>query len=93
MGAATGGWQQGNLNDKITSTVKAEHYNHNNDQSISTVVCVGPITSYRLQLTLFLQHLNLHVFYCRIVGVVNGVVVSTVIVLIAETARIKHVLS
>lgn len=47
----------------------------------------------RWQLTLFLEHLNLHVFYCRIFGVVHRVVVSTVVILIAETARIKHVLS
>lgn len=45
------------------------------------------------QLTLFLEHLNLHVFYCRIFGVVDSVVVSAVVILIAETARIKHVLS
>lgn len=43
------------------------------------------------QLTFFLEHLNLRVFYCRIFGVANGVLVSTVIILVTKTARVNHI--
>lgn len=46
----------------------------------------------KLQLTFLFAHPNLQVFICQFFRVFNSVVVRTVVILITETARIKHLL-